>query len=135
MTIERLAFRAHQTDATLRPLRSEPIECDLKVPLPCHRLVVSDAVAIKRGVPRTAAEHFAVCEIGHAMLRQRRCQIFTGEPRQAARERRRADISNGVYAGMAQQPNEALGSNIRMADAEQIEGRHRRKSSGKAPAV
>jgi hypothetical protein len=35
---------------------------------------------------------------------------------------------------MAQQPNEALDGNIRMADAEQIEG-HCRKSSGKAPAV
>jgi hypothetical protein len=35
---------------------------------------------------------------------------------------------------MAQQPDEALGRNIRMADAEQIEG-HCRKSSGKALAV
>jgi len=55
------------------------------------------------------------------MLRQRRSQIFTREPREAARERRRADVGNGGYAGMAQHPNEALGGDIRMADAEQIE--------------
>jgi hypothetical protein len=55
------------------------------------------------------------------MLGQRRCQIFTREPREAARERRRADVGDGVYAGKAQQPNEALGGDIRMTNAEQIE--------------
>jgi len=35
-------------------------------------------------------------------------------------------------AGVAQQRDKALGGNIRMADAEQIEGRHRSKSSGKS---
>src|SRR5580692_3747839 len=75
MTIEWLAFRAHQADATLSILRSQPIKCDLKVGLSRHRLVVSDTVAIERSIPRAAAERFAAREISHAMLRQRRCQV------------------------------------------------------------